>query len=116
MAAIGGTKNCPAQRHDSVHSLPIENDVIARRQQAFKAITKTNHFPTELVRCEHYGAQNRIKPGTIATAGQNTNARSHFRRSEIRGFSLGQPSAPQPPIDRTIASRVALALRLLQTG
>jgi hypothetical protein len=31
MAAIGGTKNCPTQRHDSVHSLPIENDVIARR-------------------------------------------------------------------------------------
>ena len=79
MAAIGGTKNRPAQRHDSVHSLPIENDVIARRQQAFKSIAKTNHFPAELVRCEHHGAQNRIKPGTIPTAGQNTNARFHFR-------------------------------------
>ena len=42
MATIGSTKNGPAQRHDSVHSLPIENDVIARRQQAFKAIAKTN--------------------------------------------------------------------------
>jgi hypothetical protein len=79
MAAISCTKNCPAQRHDSVHSLPIENDVIARRQQAFKAIAKTKHFPTELVRCEHYGAQNRIKPRTIPAAGQNTNARFHFR-------------------------------------
>ena len=116
MAAIGGTENCPAQRHDSVHSLPIENDVIARRQQAFKAIAKTNHFPAELVRCEHYGAQNRIKPGTIATAGQNTNARFHFRKSEIRGFFLDQPSAPQPPIDRITASRVASTLRLLRIG
>src|SRR5207247_7563838 len=116
MAAISGTKNRSAQRHDSVHSLPIENDVIARRQQAFKAIAKTNHFPAELIRCQHYGAQNRIKPGTVATAGQNTNARFHLRRSEIRGISLDQPSAPQPPIDRTTASRVASALRLLRTG
>ena len=85
MAAIGGTKNCPAQRHDSVHSLPIENDVIARRQQAFKSVAKTNHFPAELVRCQHYGAQNRIKPGTIATAGQNTNARFHFRKPTMFG-------------------------------
>ena len=52
MAAIGCTENCPAQRHDSVHSLPIENDVIARRQQAFKAVAKTNHFPAELIRCQ----------------------------------------------------------------
>mgnify|MGYP003693802601 CR=1 FL=1 len=133
-------KNCPAQRHDSVHSLPIENDVIARRQQPFKAIAKTNHFPAELVRCQHYGAQNRIKPRTIATAGQNTNARFHFRDLKggglqsavprrlipsMRGFIyaiaqsedfLDQPSAPQPPIDRTAASRVALELRLLRTG
>ena len=86
MAAIGGTKNRPAQRHDSGHSLPIENDVIARRQQAFKAIAKTNHFPSELIRCQHYGAQNRIKPRTVATAGQNTNARFHFRRSESEQF------------------------------
>src|SRR5882724_7085254 len=116
MAAIGGTKNCPAQRQDSLHSLPIENHVIARREQAFKAISKTNHFPAELIRCQHYGAQNRIKPRTVATAGQNTNARFHFRRSEIRGISLDQLSAPQPPIDRIFASRVASTLRLLRTG
>ena len=116
MAAIGGTNNRPAQRHDSVHSLPIENDVIAGRQQAFKAIAKTNHFPAELIRRQHYGAQNRIKPRTVATAGQNTNARFHFRRSEIRGIFLDQPSAPQLPIDRIFASRVASTPRLLRTG
>jgi hypothetical protein len=116
MAAIGGPKIVPPERHDSVHSVSVENDVIARRQQAFKAIAKTNHFPAELVRCQHHGAQNRIKPRTIATAGQNTNARFHFRRSEIRAISLDQPSDPQPPIDRTTASRVALELRLLRTG
>ena len=31
MTAISGTKNRPAQRHDPVYSLPVENDVIARR-------------------------------------------------------------------------------------
>src|SRR4029077_612781 len=116
MAAISGTKDCPAQRHDSVYSLSVENDVIARWHQPFKSVAKTNHFPAKLVRCEHYGAQNRIKPGTIATAGQNTNARFHFRRSEIRGLFWDQPSAPQPPIDRTTASRVASEMHLLRTG
>ena len=91
-------------------------NVIARRQQAFKAIAKTNHFPAKLVRCQHYGAQNRVEPRTIATAGQSTNARFHFRRSEIRALSLDQPSDPQPPIDRTAASRVASGLRLLRIG
>jgi hypothetical protein len=67
------------------YSLPVENDVIARRQKAFEAITKTNHFPTELVSCQHYGAQNRIEPGTIPTAGQNTNARFHFRKPTMFG-------------------------------
>src|SRR6476659_1578864 len=85
MAAISGTKNCPAERHDSVHSLPIENDIIAWRQQAFKPIAKTNHFPAELVRCQHYAAQNCVKSRTIATAGQNTNARFHFRRPTMFG-------------------------------
>jgi hypothetical protein len=54
MAAIGGSKDGTAQRHDSVHSLAIEDDMIARRQQPFKSVAKTNYFPTELVRCEHY--------------------------------------------------------------
>src|SRR6476620_6582062 len=85
MTAIGGPKNCPAERHDSVHSLPIENDVIAWRQQAFKPIAKTNHFPAELVGCQHYAAQNCIKSRTIATAGQNTNARFHFRKPTMFG-------------------------------
>jgi hypothetical protein len=31
MTAIGGPKNCPAQRHDSVYRLPIEDNVIPRR-------------------------------------------------------------------------------------
>src|SRR6266705_2903636 len=91
MAAISSTKNRAAQRHDSVHSLPIENHVIARREQAFKAISKTNHFPAELIRCQHYGAQNRIKPRTVATAGQNTNARLHFCSSKIPAFSHLSP-------------------------
>src|SRR5438874_5119837 len=116
MAAIGSTENRSSKGHDSVYGLPIENDVIARRQQAFKAIAKPNHFPSKLVRCQYYGAQNRVEPGTIATAGQNTNARFHFRRSEIRALSLDQPSDPQPPIDRTAASRVASGLRLLRIG
>src|SRR5215472_10768135 len=116
MSAIGRAEDRPAQRHDSVHGLPIENDEIARRQQPFKSSAKTHHFPAELVRREHHGAQNRIKPRTIPTAGQNTNARFHFRRSEIKGFFLDQPSGPQRPIDRTTASRVASKLRLLRIG
>src|SRR2546430_6000553 len=60
------------KKHDSVHSLPIENQVIATREQAFKAISKTNHFPAELIRCQHYRAQNRMKPRTIATARQRS--------------------------------------------
>src|SRR5438477_2712736 len=99
MAAISGTKNCSAQRHDSVHSLPIQNDVIARRQQAFKAIAKTNHFPAELIRCQHYGAQNRIKPRTVAPAGEDTNARFHFRRRELEEFLwISRPPRSRPLI------------------
>src|SRR5262249_26534423 len=116
MSAIGGTENCPTHCHDSVHGLSVENEVIAGRQEPFKPVPKTNHFPAELVRREHHGAQNRIKPRTIATAGQNTNARFHFRSSENKGFFVDQPSAPQRPIDRTTASRVASMLRLLRIG
>ena len=87
--------------------LPIENDVIARRKQAFKSVAKTDHFPAEFVRGEHDSAQNRVKSGTIATTGQNTNARLHFRNSEIREIFLDQPDDPQPPIDRIAASRAA---------
>ena len=94
MAAIGCADNRAAQRHDSVHCLPIENDVIAGRKKAFKSIAKTNHFPAELVRCEHYAAQNRVKPRAIATTGQNTNAWLHFRRSEIRAIFFGSAMRP----------------------
>ena len=106
MAAIGGTENCPAQRHDSVHSLPIENDVIARRQQAFKSIAKTNHFPAELVRCQHYGAQNRIKPGQSPP----------LVRTPMRGFIFAEAKLEDffwishPPRSRPLMVQLPAAL------
>ena len=69
VAAIRSTENGASKRHDPVYSVPIENDVIARRKQTLKSIAKTDYFPTELVRGEYDRTQHRIKPGTIATAG-----------------------------------------------
>jgi hypothetical protein len=60
--------------------------MIARRKQAFKSIAKTGHFPTELVRRKDHGAQDRVEPGTIATAGQHTDARLHFAKAKSEEF------------------------------
>src|SRR5205814_7433854 len=47
VAAIRRTENGASKRHDPVYSVPIENDVIARRKQTLKSIAKTDYFPTE---------------------------------------------------------------------
>src|SRR5262249_1926089 len=114
VAAIRRTENSASKRHNSVYSVPTENDVIARGKQTLKSIAKTDHFPTELVRSEHDRTQHRIKSGTIATTGQYTNARLHFRNAEIREVSSDQPDDQRPPIDHIAASRVAAGLRLLR--
>ena len=87
------------KRHDSVHSLPIDNDAIDRRKQPFKPSRKLNDFPAELVRREHHGAQVPVEPGTIATAGQHTDARLNFRKSESEEFlRISHPPGSRPLI------------------
>src|SRR6266481_5078865 len=93
MDAIRGTQDRPSERHDSTHSLPVENDVIARRKQTFESVAKTNHFPPELVRCEYYGGQHRVEPKTIPTAGQHANAQLHSQKRGQRSF-FGSASRP----------------------
>ena len=49
--------------------LPIENNVIAGRQQSFEAVTKSDDFPAQFFRGEDDAAQNRIQSGAIAATG-----------------------------------------------
>ena len=56
-------------------------------------ISTPNHFPPDLVCSENYGAQHRIEPGTIATAGQHANARLHSQKRGQRSF-FGSASRP----------------------
>src|SRR4029077_17052647 len=83
---------------------------------SLKSIAKTNNVPAKFTGRENETTQNPIKPRTTAPARENTNEQFRFRKSEIRGFFLDQPFAPQPPIDRTTASRVASKMHLLRTG
>jgi hypothetical protein len=78
MAAIRRPNDRAAQRHDSINAFAIENKVIAGRKQSFKAVAKTNDVPAEFLSGEHNSAQHCVEPWTIATAGQNTNARLHL--------------------------------------
>src|SRR5207247_3989535 len=45
--------------------------------------------------------------------GDTTNPLAHLRNGSIRGISLDQPSAPQPPIDIIVDSRVPSTLHIL---
>ena len=60
MSAIGRADDSAAKRHDTIGPFAIENDVIARRKQAFKAIAKTDDFPAKFFRGEHNAAQHRV--------------------------------------------------------
>ena len=51
---------------------------MARREETLEAVPKPNHFPTQLFCRQHDTAQDRIQPGTIAAAGQDTNPRLHY--------------------------------------
>jgi hypothetical protein len=52
--------------------------MIAGRKKSLESVTKTNYFPAEFLRCQYHAAQDRVKSGAIATAGQNTNPWLHF--------------------------------------
>src|SRR6267378_2097906 len=83
MAAICGADDGAAQSHDSVNALAIDNDMIAGRKKSFESVTKTNYFPAEFLRRQHHAAQDRVKSGAIATAGQNANPWLHFCNRRI---------------------------------
>ena len=48
-----------------------------RQKQPFKAVLETNHFPTQLVRCQDNATQDRIQTRAIASAGQDADPRLH---------------------------------------
>jgi len=45
MAAIRCADDGAAQRHDSINTFAIENNVIAGRKKPFKSVAKTNDVP-----------------------------------------------------------------------
>src|SRR4029453_1460892 len=83
MAAIRRADDRAAQSHDSANTLPIENDMVAGRKESFESVTKTNHFPAEFLRRQYHAAQDGVKSGAIATAGQNSNPWLHFYNRRI---------------------------------
>ena len=83
MAAIRRADDRAAQSHNPVDALAIENDMIAGRKKSFESVTKTNYFPAEFLRRQYHAAQDRVKSGAIATAGQNANPWLHFCNRRI---------------------------------
>src|SRR6266478_5258945 len=110
MAAIGCTDDCAAQRHDSINTFAIENDVIAGRKKPLKSVAKTNDVPAELFRSQHDSAQHCVQSWTIATAGENPNPRFHLCNSGIRRL-LKSPCIPRESKLRRMARRERGACR-----
>src|SRR5438067_410373 len=77
MAAIRRANNCPTQRHDSFGALAIKHDVIARRQQSFKAIAKSDYFPAKFVRGQRDAAKDGIQPWAVTAASENADSGLH---------------------------------------
>jgi 2-hydroxychromene-2-carboxylate isomerase len=63
---------------------------MAGRKQPLESVTKTDHVPAEFVRGQHHPTQHRVESRAIATAGQNTNPRLHFRNRVVRAIFSDQ--------------------------
>jgi hypothetical protein len=73
MAPASCPKNCASLLHDAVGPCVIKNNILRRRQQAFKAIQESDHLPTKLFRSLSDSPEHRIQSWTIPAARQNTN-------------------------------------------
>src|SRR6266404_929378 len=97
MPTIGCADDGSSQRHDSVGTFPIQDDVIPWWKKSLKTVAKANHFPAKLFSRENYAAQDGIKPGTVATTGQNTDPWFHFMAKRLKQFFwIGQAASGGP--------------------
>jgi hypothetical protein len=87
MAPTGCPKNCASLLHDAVGPCVIKNNILRRRQQAFKAIQESNHLPIKLFRSLSDSPEHRIQSWTIPAARQNTNSHMfHFGSLFIKRY------------------------------
>src|SRR5262249_55421997 len=98
MTAVRCANNGASERHDPSRVLPIQNHVIARREQSLEPIAESNALPTELVGSEHDTAQHRIQSRAIATAGQNTNPWPHVIKTRSERLGRIDESTPSRPL------------------
>ena len=69
MAAVGRADDGAAKRHDAIGAVPVENHVIARREQPFEAILEPDDNPAQFLRRERDSAQHGIQAGAVASTG-----------------------------------------------
>src|SRR5262249_1701049 len=101
MAAIRCADDCPPQGHDPISAFAIENNVIAGREKPFKSVPETDDVPSKLFSDEHDSSQDGIEARAIATAGQNTNTRLHFRNFKERRSPVRRSARQERPSERS---------------
>ena len=70
-----------------------------RQEQPFKAVFETDHFPTQLVRCQDNAAQDRIQSRAISSARQDADPRLHHWLGPPRiCLAIHGPSGCRPTI------------------
>src|SRR4051812_40619268 len=86
MPAIRRTDNRPAARHDPARAAAIEDAETSGRQQPFESIKEAEDLEVQLLRGECDPAQNRVQPGAIPAAGQDTDAALHSLGAKLENL------------------------------
>ena len=74
VALVHRSQNRSAEMHDPGSRPAIKQDMVTRRKETFKSIPETDEFPAQFIRGTARPAKDGIESGTVAPAGQNSDA------------------------------------------